>query len=382
MTTLGLSFKGLLRRPSGFIAASLTIAIASVVLLLSFGLSKGYDNALLSSINSLGANILAIPKGCPYEATGVILSGGTLRYAVAQDNLELITKTPGVKIVSAIIMGQRPVAPIKKVHVIVGTDDNYFKLRPKLEIDKPLGEDEIALGFKIHTVLGVNPGDFLWVAGKDYKCVAVASENATEDEDLVFMNLKTAQTILGAEGMLSSILIGTTDPTNAELVAKRLMNIPDLQVVTIGDFRATITDFVSGARVAITSVLIVIMLIAAVGILTTQASAVAERRGEIGMMRAMGATKGQVLCIVTLEAILTAFFGGVLGAVIGFLLGPTASNMIKSALPQSPSGSIISNDWLSVLTTVGLVIVISIIAAFGPARSAANTKPTEAATDE
>ncbi len=382
MTTFGLAFKGLLRRPAGVLAALLTIAIASTVLILSFGLSKGYDSALLSSIESVGANILAIPKGCPYEATGVILSGGTLRYAVAQEHLNAIIKTVGVKEVSAIIMGQRPIAAIKKVHVIVGTDANYFKFRPKLEIREPLGRGKIAVGYKMSQVLGLKVGQKLEVGTGVFDIVAVVSKSATEDEDLVFMNLEDAQGLLNAKGMLSSILIMVDDPTQSEVVAKRLMTIPDLQVVTIGDFKATINDFVSGARIAITSVLIIIILIAAVGILTTQASTVAERKGEIGMMRAMGATSGQVMGVMTLEATIIGLVGSVAGSALGLLLGPVTSNLIKSALPQSPSGSIISIDAVSVVMTIAIVVIISALAALGPARSAAYTKPTEAAADE
>jgi len=160
------------------------------------------------------------------------------------------------------------------------------------------------------------------------------------------------------------------------------MAIPDLQVITIGDFQATISDFVSGARIAILSVLIIIILIAGVGILTTQASSVAERKGEIGMMRAMGATSGQVLFESTLESAILGFFGAILGVALGFALSSSASELIKKSLPQSPSGSIISIGWTSAIITLAIVIIISILAAYGPAKNAASTKPTEAASDE
>lgn len=382
MSFIKLAFKGLLRRPAGFIAACLTIAVASFVLVLSLGLSQGYDSALLSNISSIGANILAIPKGCPYEATGVILSGGNLRYAVAENQLEPIRKTDGVKIVSAVIMGQRPVGPYKKVHVIVGADENYHLMRPKLGFQKPFAENEVALGYKISQVLSAKVGDNFDISGKTYKIAAIADKGATEDEDLVFMNLKSAQNLLKAEGMLSSILIQVDDPTKSDTVAKKLMTIPDLQVVTIGDFQATISDFISGARIAILSVLVIIILIAAVGILTTQASSVAERKGEIGMMRAMGATGGQVLFGTTLEATILGLIGAITGILSGFVLSSSVSDLIKKSLPQSPGGNIISIGWTSALITLAIVIVISVLAAYGPAKNAASTKPTEAASDE
>ncbi len=382
MSFIKLAFKGLLRRPAGFIASCLTIAIASLVLILSLGLSQGYDSALLSNINSLGANILAIPKGCPYEATGVILSGGNLRYAVVENQMAPIKKTEGIKTISATIMGQRAVGPYKKVHVIVGADENYHLMRPKLGFKKPFAENEVGLGYKISQVLSAKVGDDFDIAGKTYKIAAIADKGATEDEDLVFMNLRSAQKLLKAEGMLSSILIQVDDPAQSETVAKRLMTIPDLQVVTIGDFQATISDFVSGAKVAILSVLIIIILISGVGILTTQASSVAERKGEIGMMRAMGATSGQVLFESTLESAILGFFGAIFGVALGFALSSSASELIKKSLPQSPSGSIISIGWTSAIITLAIVIIISVLAAYGPAKNAASTKPTEAASDE
>jgi putative ABC transport system permease protein len=234
----------------------------------------------------------------------------------------------------------------------------------------------------MHKNIPFNVGETLKLNGEDQKVVGFLPESDTANETSVVVDIKTAWRMLKADGYYSTILIAADDPSKADQLAKSLSNIPDLQVVTMDDFHATVKDFVTGAQIAIMSVLLVILIIAGMGILTAQASSVAARKAEIGMMRAIGATAGQVVAVTTFESIITGFIGAIVGVLIGIVLAPLTSNLIKAQLPQAPTGSIVMVSWQSVLITIAAGVLIAVLAGLAPAISAAGTKPTEAAQDE
>jgi putative ABC transport system permease protein len=384
MRFIGIAFRNLRQRPAGFIAAAIAIMLASMILLLTLGFWGGYDQALSANVDDIGANILAIPKGCPYEATGVLLAGGNMKYTITQEKFEAAKKVPGVKAISGVIMGVRKVVGNghNKGHVVIGIDDNYFKMRPQLGIKESPKPGEIIVGYFMHKNIPFNVGDSLTLNGEPQKVINFLPETETSNETSVVVDINTAWRMLKAEGFYSTILIAVDNPLEVEEVAKKLSDIPDLQVVTMDDFQATVKDFIKGAQMAIMSVLAIILVIAGMGILTAQASSVAARKAEIGMMRAIGATSGQVVAVTTFESIITGLIGSAVGVLAGFLLSPLTSDLIKSQLPQSPSGSIVVVTWQAVLITMIAGIVIAVIAGLAPALSAAGTKPTEAAQDE
>ena len=384
MKLIVVAFRNLRQRPAGFIAAAIAITLATMILLLTLGFWGGYDNALSSNVNDIGANILAIPKGCPYEATGVLLAGGNMKYTITQDKFDAVLKVPGVKAASGVIMGVRNVKGNghDKGHVTLGVDDNYFKMRPQLGIKETLKPGEVIVGYFMHKNIPFKVGDELLLNGEKQKVVNFLPEVDTANETSVVVDIKTAWRMLKAEGYYSTIMIAVDDPAKSDEVAKGLSEIPDLQVVTMDDFQATVKDFVKGAQIAIMSVLAIILVIAGMGILTAQASSVAARKAEIGMMRAVGATSGQVVAITAFESMITGLIGSLVGVFAGLLLAPLTSNLIKSQLPQSPTGSIVVVTWQGILLTVLAGVAIAVIAGLAPALSAAGTKPTEAAQDE
>ena len=384
MKFIGIALKNLRQRPAGFIAAAIAIMLACTILTLALGFWGGYDQALSANISDIGANILAIPKGCPYEATGVLLAGGNMKYTITQDKFEQVLKTPGVKEASGVIMGVRNVFGNghNKGHVTLGVDENYFKMRPQLGIKETPKPGEVIVGYFMHKNIPFKVGDSLKLNGEEQKVVGFLPETDTANETSVVVDIGTAWRMLKADGYYSTILIAVNDPSKADEVAKALSNIPDLQVVTMDDFHATVKDFVTGAQIAIMSVLLVILIIAGMGILTAQASSVAARKSEIGMMRAIGATSGQVVAVTTFESIITGLIGALVGVIIGIILAPLTSNLIKAQLPQAPTGSIVVVGWQSILITIAAGVLIAVLAGLAPAISAAGTKPTEAAQDE
>jgi putative ABC transport system permease protein len=116
------------------------------------------------------------------------------------------------------------------------------------------------------------------------------------------------------------------------------------------------------------------LLVGAVGILTIMTIAVNERINEVGLLRALGAGKGQVLMLFLGEAVVLA----VLGGLAGLLLGAGGAWLIGFAIPALPTHT----SWTYVLIAEAVAAVIGLAAGVAPAWKAAKLDPIEALRTE
>jgi putative ABC transport system permease protein len=112
------------------------------------------------------------------------------------------------------------------------------------------------------------------------------------------------------------------------------------------------------------------LLVGGIGILTIMTIAVNERRGEIGLLRALGAERAQILSLFLAEAAVLAAIGGVAGLVIG----AGGASLLHLAIPNLP----VHTPWLYVVLAEALAIAIGLVAGVLPARRAAGLDPVEA----
>ncbi len=147
---------------------------------------------------------------------------------------------------------------------------------------------------------------------------------------------------------------------------------PTGKVRTQAEYR----DFVNEQTNQILGIFYVLLalsiIISLVGVVITLLLAVYERTREIGMMRAVGATRGQIRSMITFESVITAIIGAVVGLVLGLLLGYV---MIKGLESQGLSFSVPVGTLIAVLI---MAVVAGLLAAILPARRAAKLQPLEA----
>lgn len=112
------------------------------------------------------------------------------------------------------------------------------------------------------------------------------------------------------------------------------------------------------------------MLVGGVGVLTIMTIAVSERTGEIGLLRALGAEKGQVLKLFLGEAVVLAGIGGLAGLVLGVGL----AQILTTIVPAMP----VRTSWGYVIVGELLALAVGLAAGVLPARRAAEMDPLEA----
>ena len=116
------------------------------------------------------------------------------------------------------------------------------------------------------------------------------------------------------------------------------------------------------------------LLVGGVGILTIMTISVTERTSEIGLLRALGAKRGQILSLFLGEAILLSSIGGV----FGLSLGIGIAQLLTFAVPALP----VNTPWLFVVLAETVAVVIGLAAGVFPATRAARLDPVEALRTE
>ena len=116
------------------------------------------------------------------------------------------------------------------------------------------------------------------------------------------------------------------------------------------------------------------LLVGAIGIITIMTIAVNERTSEIGLLRALGARKPQILSLFLGEAIVLAAIGGL----CGLALGIGFAHLLHIALPALP----VHTSIIYVVLSEAIAIIIGLAAGVLPARRAARLDPVEALRTE
>lgn len=171
---------------------------------------------------------------------------------------------------------------------------------------------------------------------------------------------------------------GGTDPEAARPAIEAVLEpYPQLTLEDRAEFNESQQEQVDQFLLAINALLGLALVIALLGIANTLALSVIERVREIGVLRAVGMTRGQTRLMVLVESVVVAVFGAFLGVVIGLLFGLAAS----SALPDS--AITIIRVPVGTLVAVAVVAVLcGMVAGVLPARRAARFDVLEAIANE
>ncbi|HTW91396.1 MAG TPA: ABC transporter permease [bacterium] len=377
-----LSFKNLIRRKTRSTLTVLGVAIAIAVLYSLFQFQQGYQARLKGELGALGAHVIVVPKGCPYEAATIALHGGKWPRYMDESLLAKVKANPGVAEAAGVIM-DAVFAPGDKNVILLGIDEDYMKLRPAWRISGHwfAADSDVIMGSTAAQDAGVKTGDYWVVPEKNVRLhvAGVLSRTNTQDDGFVFLPRKTLQKISGLEGKLVLILIKArhVDQTDA-LVASLKASEVDMNVFPLSELLGTISSLMASTKVFVSAIILIAVILGGVGVLNTVLMAVFERTREIGMMKAMGGSRGDVFKLVWAETILTTVLGGLAGVAIALVSSRLVEAIIRGMIPYAPRGSLIGFSLPTLLMCVGLSLVLGLVAGFYPAFRAASVKPVEA----
>ncbi|GAA5162250.1 ABC transporter permease [Pseudonocardia eucalypti] len=251
---------------------------------------------------------------------------------------------------------------------------------------------EIVLGpTPVEELFGNNPsaalGQHVRVAGATFTVVGTITANGLQD-DIVIVPKRTARAYLfGKDNAVDQIIVETGDlttvgPLSDEVTAvldhqhgitnpsRRDFEVLNYQYEIQQDIR-----FLTGLRAAIAAIGAISLLVGAIGIANIMLVSVAERIREIGIRKAVGATRGAILRQFLTESIMLTATGGLVGVVLGVALTEVAGMLIPHALPDLPAPAT-SPVWS--LIALGVTVLVGIVAGGYPAYHAARLRPLDA----
>ena len=179
-----------------------------------------------------------------------------------------------------------------------------------------------------------------------------------------------AQTALAGPQLFTTALVklasGSDRDEVQDAIAAALADHPDAKVMNQDEFEADASGFIDSLLTFVTVMLLLAVIIALLGIVNTLALSVFERTRELGLLRAVGMTRGQVRAMVRWESVVIALIGAVTGAGLGIGIGVGLAHMLED---QGITGIAIPGPQIALY--VALAAVAGVLAAMGPAKSAA-----------
>jgi putative ABC transport system permease protein len=389
MNLFSVALKNLTRKK---VRTALTIggvAIAIAVLVSLWGFDTGYQRSLNNDIDKMGYHILVTAKGCPYEAATLMLQGGGgLRY-MDEAVYKRIASDPRVdKITPQLVATAYDLGKQQGrggISLYMGIEKSYFDLKPwsKFKSGKSFSgydTDEAIMGYEVAEYEQRSPGDKIFIPGRNevLTVTGILERNGTQDDGIIFLPLKTAQKIFEVPGKLTGIGIKLKDMWGLSKFEEDLYNEPGIQIISLAQVKGTILNLVSSAKAMTNSVAMIAVIIAIIGVVNTILMSVFERTSEIGVMKAIGASRMDIFKIIWVETTLICIFGGVLGSIIALAGGKTIEHVLKQVLPYAPKGHLVVITPQILLISFFGAVIMGLVAGLYPAFRASSMKPIEA----
>ncbi|WP_405712657.1 MULTISPECIES: ABC transporter permease [unclassified Streptomyces] len=364
---------------SALSALGISLGIAAVIAVT--GISHSNQAHLLERLDQLGSNLLTVAPGKGPDQKPVPLPPTAEKMLANIAPVQQVTAT-GATEAHVYRNDLIPAERTGSITVLAARRNLLSALRMHMKSGQWLDAASenlpvTVLGEQAAQRLGVSaPGERVWLGGQWFVVGGVLAPNELSPElaTAALVGWPQATAHLGADGTAATVYLrthpervpdvqavagATADPANPSTVA--VSRPSDLYTA-----RAEAKNALTGLVLALAGVA---LLVGGVGIANTMVVGVMERRGEIGLRRALGARGGQIAAQFLLEAVLMGFIGGVGGLLVGGL---------------TVYGYAFAQDWpasIPLYTVVAGPLVSVLVAALAgiyPALRAAKASPTDA----
>lgn len=379
---------------TGLTMLGIVIGIGSVIAMISIG--QGAKEQIQSSIEGLGSNLLTIIPGVVQPGRGIVSSGRGSAQNLKNEDADALSAIEGITSISpelsrrfqvtaptgnntnTTVSGVLPAyALVRNLAIAEGNFISNSNIRS-------LGRQAI-LGATIAVDLfgDISPlGKTVRINRADFRVVGVLAEKGgvgfSGPDDMIIVPLTTMQKILAGDDYLSAIYISVTDKNRMEeirtaasdiLLARNRLSEANFSIVSQEDILGALSQVVDTFTIFLASIAGISLLVGGIGIMNMMLTTVTERTKEIGLRKAVGATRRDINRQFLAEAIVLTGIGGLFGIALGWGVSfvITYTGIIQTSISLS-----------SVMLAVGVSAVIGIVFGYYPARRAAELNPIEA----
>jgi putative ABC transport system permease protein len=382
------------RLRSALTALGIAIGIAAVILLTSIG--EGLHRFVIAEFSQFGTHIISVTPGRTQTHGASLGAVNTVRPLSIDDAIAL-RRARHVQLTDPAVQGNGEIEHDGRTRrvTIYGVGPDFARaLRMRVAAGQFLPPDDpfapralVVLGARVARELygAANPlGQRLRVGGERYRVAGVMEAKGQvlgfDLDDTVYVPAARALDLFNRESLMeihvtydpAAPLAEVEDGIRRILVARH--GAEDFTITPQQKMLEVFGTVLDAITFAVAAIGAISLLVGAVGILTILTIAVAERTAEIGLLRAVGATRGHVLALFLAEAAALAAAGGAAGLALGW----GCAGALALGLPAMP----VHLSWQYALLAEAIAIAIGLAAGILPARRAAHLDPLEALRSE
>lgn len=379
------------------------IGVAAIIAVMSIG--EGASDLVMGEIDQMGASTIAVAPGD--------MTGGFMDYLFVDmfdwDDLNALRDSANVpnveKVTPAVVVPGRVSYRGESYAgaLTMGSEADFFTDTYNMTLEKGVNFTSIEVNSRERVAI-IGPrieeelfdgedalGERITIGGIRFLVIGVYRSRGhvgpVDMDDLIIIPYTTAQTYVTGKDEFEEFYVKVDSPENVDRAViditatlRETRNIrpgesDDFSVVTQEGMREMIGDIMNVLSAFLVFVVSIALLVGGIGIMNIMLVSVTERTGEIGLRKALGATRKAILKQFLWEAITLTVLGGLAGIVVGALISLGASVVLSNVLAFKWPFSF---PFQAALLGIGMSALVGLIFGLYPARQAAEKDPIEA----
>lgn len=372
---------------------AMSIGVAAVVILTALG--DGARRYVVGQFSSLGSNLVIVLPG--RSATGGFNPANAITTTprdLTVDDAGSLRRLPSVRRVAPLMVGTSEIAYGGKLReaMVAGSTAEFIPIRNfELAQGSPLPDEDWNRGSSVaiigatlrQEIFGTAPavGQLVRVGDRRLRVIGVLKPVGQglgmNTDELVIVPVSLAQAMFNSNTLFRILIeansreaIPAAKAQALELLKQRHRGEEDVTVITQDAVLATFDKLLGALTLGVAGIAAISLAVAGILVMNVMLVAVTQRTGEIGLLKALGASASTIrLAFLTEAAMLSA-----LGALLGYLLGQLGAFALRQFFPVFPA---YPPDW-AVIAGLGTALTTGLLFGVMPARRAARLDPVQA----
>lgn len=373
------------------------VGVASVIAVVS--IMQGFTASLTNQFENMGSNTVQVEPYVPFKDQ---ILGKQARLTIA-DYDAIVRSVEGIDVIvpltfrggSSVVYKGDQVRLQYMLGTVAGYDEmnNFYPDNGRFLIpsDDAYKRKIVVLGADVRKELELpvsSSGEYVQIDSIWYKIVGEMEKRDStlgfSQDNMVIVPFQTAVAILGEDAsQFMQFMVKAKDLNNLPKITEQLERVlrvrhkipkdgvDDFRIRTSDQLKASFEGVLDTVTYVVAAIVGVSLVVGGIGIMNIMLVSVTERTREIGICKALGATRSDILIQFLSEAVILCLFGGMIGIAIGYSLGA----LVGALVPTIPD--IVVPFW-AIMLSLGFSSLIGILFGIVPASKAANLDPIQA----